>query len=147
MALDTWSFALTFFATPALLASTNVDLLLDGVDTVANVTLNGDRVAQLDNFHVRHEVPVKRALRAGANTLVIAIEPAILEAVRRKDAHAYTIPTVTQLGGIDAFNFLRKPGSDFGWCVLFCCCVSLCVRAARRRATSSNKQTLQTKHY
>ena len=142
MALDTWTFALDFIAPPSLLASKAVDLLLDGVDTVANVTLNGVRVAAVDNFHVRHVVPVKHALRAGANALVIAIEPAIVEALRRKDAHAYTIPTVTQLGGIDAFNFLRKPGSDFGWyaCCLcgFVCCACAGGRRVRARGGAAS---------
>ncbi len=47
----------------ALLQHNVVQLVLGGVDTVANVTLNGRRVAQTDNMFQRYVIDVKENLQ------------------------------------------------------------------------------------
>ena len=114
-AYDTWTYASTFDAPAALLAEGAVDLVLSGVDTYATVTLNGHEVGELGNFHREHRLDVKDALKGGTNELSIAIRPALKEAQTLSDASPYPIPSLTQLGGFNKYNFVRKPASDFGW--------------------------------
>lgn len=96
------------------LSAKQVLLQLGGIDTFANVTLNGKLLLQPNNFHRSWAVPVKEVLTSGLNTLVITIKPAAPETVSLKATHPYTIPALQQLGSIGAYVFARKPASDFG---------------------------------
>lgn len=49
--MDTWTFEKKFTIPADLLQQTNVDLLLNGVDTVADVVVNGKLVSTVQNFH------------------------------------------------------------------------------------------------
>jgi beta-mannosidase len=51
VSLDTWTFERTFKVPADILQHTNVDLLLNGVDTVADVLVNGKPVGTTQNFH------------------------------------------------------------------------------------------------
>lgn len=51
MALETWTVSSIFSVDAALLAREHVLLTLDGVDTLADVSINGVEVASLENYH------------------------------------------------------------------------------------------------
>ncbi|MDR1061317.1 MAG: hypothetical protein LBL83_08960, partial [Clostridiales bacterium] len=87
-------------------------LLFEGIDTVAEVFLNGERVGASDNMLVEHAFPA-RGLRAGANGLVVHILPAAVEA-RKRDLPAGCHAL--------AYNYdslaLRKAPHMFGWDIM-----------------------------
>jgi beta-mannosidase len=51
VALDTWTFETAFPVDEDVARRTNVDLVLDGVDTFATLYVNDELVANLENFH------------------------------------------------------------------------------------------------
>lgn len=87
-----------------------VDLVCDGLDTVAAVSLNGIEVGRAQNMHRGHRFPVRHALRTGGNELRIDFTSAYrhieaMEALVGDRPRAYP----------DAFNLIRKMACNFGW--------------------------------
>eukprot|EP00878_Enallax_costatus_P005743 GHUV01006021.1.p1 GENE.GHUV01006021.1~~GHUV01006021.1.p1 ORF type:complete len:795 (+),score=131.60 GHUV01006021.1:561-2945(+) len=118
VAYDTWTFTVQITAeeTAKLASQDQIVLFLGGVDTVANVSVNGQQVLETNNFHRHWSVPVKKYLMPAApNTISISIAPAYNKSIEYRDAHSYHIPTLYNTGSIGAYNFVRKPAFDFGW--------------------------------
>lgn len=86
------------------------DLVADGLDTVATVTLNGVEIARTQNQHREYRWSVGAHLRTGANELSIAFRSPIAfarerEAILGERPHSYVHP----------FNAIRKTACNFGW--------------------------------
>jgi len=63
-------------------------LALDGLDTFANVKVNGQVILESDNMWIMHRVNVTSMLHADrTNLLEIELRPALLAAKEIKDAH------------------------------------------------------------
>ncbi len=71
--LTSWQFRRVIEATPAMLARDHVELVFDGLDTFASVTLNGKQLLATDNAHRRWRVDAKAALKPGRNELIVRI--------------------------------------------------------------------------
>ncbi|KAK9835150.1 hypothetical protein WJX81_001501 [Elliptochloris bilobata] len=114
---ETWTFQRTFNVSAALLNHTAVDLLMTGVDTVADIFVDNVKLASVANAHREYRLPVKAALNgtAGEHMLKIVISPAPDAAQASAAAYPYKVPGLTQPGGMSYYNFIRKPASDFGW--------------------------------
>lgn len=101
-------------------------LRFDGIDTVAEVRLDGHVLGQTDSFFQSYtfELP-EGALDARAGVaeaagprLEVEIKPALAEAGKRRAESSYPIPETTFFHtwtNDSGRNFLRKPASDFGW--------------------------------
>jgi beta-mannosidase len=87
-----------------------VDLVFDGLDTVATVRLNGEQVLSSRNQHRSHRVPVRHLLRAGANTLGVEFT-APVPAAGRAEQELGARPHVNH----HPYNAIRKMASGFGW--------------------------------
>lgn len=109
----TWSFERSFDVPEELLSAACADLVFEGLDTLAEVKLNGRTVARTDNMHRTWRFPVKEALRAGRNTLRIAFAPAQDYAEKA----AAENPEVSYEGGSElrGTGLIRKAHYMFGW--------------------------------
>ena len=92
-----------------------VDLVIDGLDTVAEVRLNGLCVLRAANAHRRWRVPLAGLLRAGENRIEITFRSVTREAAARAAAQPFAIPYHQPNCPIPHGNMLRKPQCDFGW--------------------------------
>ncbi len=91
------------------------DLVIEGLDTVAEVRLNGTPVLQAANVHRRFRVDVSGNLRRGANEIEIAFRSPVQAAAERQAQMPFPIPYQEVNGPIPNANMLRKQQCDFGW--------------------------------
>ena len=102
----------TFDATDLLAAGhERVDLVAQGLDTVATVSVNGTRVGRTGNQHRSYRFDVTALLRAGGNEVVVDLE-APLPAARASEERLGAMPLV---GDALPYNALRTMASSFGW--------------------------------
>lgn len=87
-----------------------VDLVAQGLDTVACVTLNGTEVGRTKNQHRSYRFDV-RSLLSEENQLVVDLD-APLRAARESEQRIGAKPLV---GDALPYNALRKMASNFGW--------------------------------
>ena len=87
------------------------DLVVDGLDTVATIVLNGHEVARTRNQHRSYRFDVRQLLRAEGNELVVSFE-APLRAAREAEQRIGARPLV---GDALPYNALRKMACNFGW--------------------------------
>ena len=68
---EDWVYTRTFDVPDSLLAHTRAELCFDGLDTYADVTLNGTRILQADNMFRRWRVAVDSLLKPSGNVLEV----------------------------------------------------------------------------
>ena len=106
-----WDYRRTFTVEPALLDADKVFLVADGIDTLATVSLNGQRLGETDNMFRRYEWEVKGLLQAGDNELRIDFRSPV-QFCAAEDARR-PLRGVTQ--AIPGGPHLRKAPCQFGW--------------------------------
>ncbi|MBN2114980.1 MAG: glycoside hydrolase family 2 protein [Anaerolineales bacterium] len=105
-----WEYRRTFSMDAALAAEENIILVCDGLDTIADVYLNGIYLGHAENMFRRWEWNVKGILRAGENELRILFA----SPVRYITARQAQLPL--QGGGdIPGGPHLRKAPCHWGW--------------------------------
>ena len=106
-----WEYRTTFAPEAGVLAQEKVLLVCDGLDTLADVTLNGQLLGSTDNMFRRYEWEVKDALREGENELFIRFA----SPVRFITAANAERPLRGVSQAIDGGPHLRKAPCHFGW--------------------------------
>lgn len=101
----------TFTMTEAQLAHAHVELVCEGLDTLAHVSLNGREIAFADNMHITWVWDVKEQLHTGENTLEIRFDSPILYCAKK----AEEAPGWESSDATPGFRHLRKAHCMFGW--------------------------------
>ena len=70
---EDWLYRTSFVLTEEQLHHEGVYLVFEGLDTYADVFLNGSLLLKADNMFVGYRVPVKSVLRKGENKLVVRL--------------------------------------------------------------------------
>ncbi|SER14939.1 beta-mannosidase [Lentzea xinjiangensis] len=104
-----WRYDTSFLAA-AVAPGERVDLVFDGLDTVAAVELNGHLAGRTANMHRGYRFDVRRFLVDGANELAVSFSSALThaeetQAALGRRAHVNAHP----------FNMIRKMACSFGW--------------------------------
>jgi beta-mannosidase len=106
-----WEYSAEFDAAASLLKEEVVELVADGLDTVATVRLNGAEVARTENMFIGYRWDVKRMLRAGRNTLSIRFDSSTRYIRTRRTNHRPR-DINDPVGGC---TIIRKEQCQFGW--------------------------------
>ena len=91
------------------------DLVIEGLDTVAEVRLNGVCVLQAANAFRRWRVDVAGLLRTGENDIAITFRSPMQAGAERQAALPFFVPWHEGNCPLPNGNMLRKPQCDFGW--------------------------------
>lgn len=105
-----WLYRLDFDV-PAGLQGGELDLVCEGLDTFAQVWLNGQCLLRSDNMFVPQRVPVCAQVRAGANRLVLRFD-APLRRGREVEARHEKLPL---WNGDSSRLYVRKAAYHYGW--------------------------------
>ncbi len=106
-----WEYRTTFTAAPALFDHETIELVADGLDTVAIVRLNGREIARTDNMFVGHRWNVTHLLRRGRNEFVIRFASA-MEYIRTHRLEHHPKEFNDPIG---RSSVIRKQQCQFGW--------------------------------
>lgn len=106
---ENWTYKTSFTITPGLLKRKNLELVFEGLDTYADVYLNGKLILQADNMFRRWTVDVKAIVKKGTNDLLLVFH----SAKNKADSIAQSklpmvIPDNSRL-------YVRKAPYHFGW--------------------------------
>ncbi|MEP7007530.1 MAG: glycoside hydrolase family 2 protein [Sphingomonas bacterium] len=116
-----WQYRHTLVVTPAQLRRDHLDLVFDGLDTFATVSINGQVVLSADNAHLRWRINAKPYLQPGANAIVVAIAAPIraLASVVLSEKPSlpgeYDSAFGDDPGGRQTSPYIRKPKYNYGW--------------------------------
>ncbi|MDX2185408.1 MAG: glycoside hydrolase family 2 protein [Opitutaceae bacterium] len=106
-----WEYSCTFSVDKQLLHYTHIELIADGLDTLATVTLNDRVIGTGDNMFVGHRWPILECLKSGSNTLRILFSSAGRFVRTQRQEHTpreFNDP----IGGCTR---IRKQQCQFGW--------------------------------
>lgn len=92
----------------------NWELVMEGIDTIADVYLNDVVIAHPDNMHRTFIVNVNKYLKSGVNTIRIAFTSPLkyIESVKPQKGKEIHYASV---GAIQGNQYIRKSHSMFGW--------------------------------
>ncbi len=103
-----WEYRLEFDFLPV--GGDRVDLVFEGLDTVAVVSLNGHRVGATANMHRTHRFDVSSTVEAGVNELTVRFDSPLGHATAEQ-ARLGDLPRALD----PPYNFIRKMACNFGW--------------------------------
>ncbi len=105
-----WWYRCEFHLPGSFLQHDEVELVFHGLDTVATVWLNGERVGECDNMFIPHRFSVKHWLREGNNVLVVRLDSPTRVAEEREQQYGSLHASFYR-----ARPYLRKAQYATGW--------------------------------
>lgn len=109
-----WEYQTVLNITPEIFARDNVELVFEGLDTYANVFLNGEFLLNTDNMFRTWRTDCKRLLRPGDNTLRIRFRSPINEVLPLMAKLSYQLPAGNDQGEKTSPH-TRKAPYQYGW--------------------------------
>jgi len=106
-----WEYRLIFQVSPGLLAKEQVFLVCDGLNTLADVTLNGQLVGQAENMFRCYRWDVTSLLIGDENELCALFSSPTAYIRPRQEKQPLMSPSQSIPGG----SYLRQATSQFGW--------------------------------
>ncbi|HEY1848763.1 MAG TPA: glycoside hydrolase family 2 protein [Opitutaceae bacterium] len=106
-----WEYSAEFTSNASLLGEEVVDLVADGLDTIATVRLNGALVARTENMFIGFRWDIKRFLRKGRNTISVRFG----SATRYIRTHRRNHRPRDINDPVGRCTVIRKQQCQFGW--------------------------------
>ncbi|MFA6277533.1 MAG: glycoside hydrolase family 2 protein [Pedobacter sp.] len=106
---ENWDYKSTFSVLPNLFKRQHIELIFDGLDTYADVYLNGKLILQANNMFRKWKIDVKKALKQKDNKLLIRFHSAqnTVDSLAKAEV-PFVIPDNPRA-------YVRKAQFHFGW--------------------------------
>ena len=101
--------------TRALLRRERIEIVFQGLDTFAEVSVNGARVLSADNMFRAWRADIKPHVVAGSNAVVVHFRSPIAVAKPAYDRLGYTLPAANDQAPEMVSMFARKAPYHYGW--------------------------------
>lgn len=102
-----WDYSLRFDVDNNIWQKDNIDLIFNGLDTYADVWLNGEKILHSDNMFVRYEKEVKKLLKKQDNELKVRFYPF--------DKQRDSLMGTYRLRFPEKYAVMRKAAYQNGW--------------------------------
>lgn len=112
---EDWLYRTVFTVTADLLKSDAAWLTFEGLDTYADVYLNGSLLLKADNMFVGHKLAVKDVLREGENRLMIRFRSPVEETAPQWDTDGFNYPADNDHSEKRMSVYTRKAPYSYGW--------------------------------
>lgn len=116
-----WLYKSELNITADMLEQECLDLVFDGLDTIASVTINGELIIEADNMYRQWKKNIKAFVVEGNNELLVHFHSPIGYGIEQLNNSPYTLPAPNDdsvLGGVEdnkVSMFIRKAPYHFGW--------------------------------
>ena len=110
-----WEYRTTVEASPELLHHDHVEIVFHGLDTYAEVTVNGARALSADNMFRSWRADIKAHLKPGPNSVLVHFRSPIAAAKPAYDRLGYTLPAINDQAKEMVSMFSRKAPYHYGW--------------------------------
>lgn len=110
-----WHYRTSFTLTQEQLERQAAQLTFEGLDTYADVYLNGSLILRADNMFVGYRIPVKEILRAGENQLYIVFHSPIRMTLPQWETNGFEYPADNDHADKRVSVFTRKAPYSYGW--------------------------------
>ena len=112
---EDWEYRTAFIVTPEQLKRDDAQLVFEGLDTYADVYLNGALLLKADNMFVGYTIPVKSQLRIGENLLHNYFHSPIRQTLPQYNSNGFNYPADNDHHDKHLSIFSRKAPYSYGW--------------------------------
>ena len=112
---EDWKYRTTFTVTEAQLGQSAALLRFEGLDTYADIYLNGALLKRTDNMFVGYDLQVKDFLRKGDNHLTVYFHSPIKQALPQWETDGFPYPADNDHSQQRVSIYTRKAPYSYGW--------------------------------
>ncbi|KAF2071865.1 hypothetical protein CYY_006814 [Polysphondylium violaceum] len=94
---------------------TIAELVCQGIDTIADIVINGQQVARVENMFVEFKFDIKKYLLVDRNKIEVIIYSPERYCKEQSQKYQYQVPEWEYPNGVHHRNFIRKCECHFGW--------------------------------
>ncbi|MGQ8337447.1 beta-mannosidase [Sunxiuqinia sp. A32] len=118
-----WEYKTNFELSKSRLKKDRLAFDFKGLDTYADIYVNGEKLRSTDNMFREYLVDAKEFLIEGSNEIKIVFHSPIKEGIKKYDANEFEIPVsendLAEIGQVEGNKkvsvYTRKAGYHFGW--------------------------------
>ncbi|TCC88729.1 glycoside hydrolase family 2 protein [Pedobacter frigiditerrae] len=116
ISVSDWEYKTNIVVDSLLLLNENIDLVMEGLDTYADVYVNNNKILSANNMFLAWKKPIRTYLKKGNNELRVYFHSPINKVMPAYNSLGYHVPVSNNDQANERVSiFIRKAGYHFGW--------------------------------